>query len=434
MLSSVTSKISIVATSLSLGLIVLASAASADVGWVIQPSSVLGATARIHFSAFDTMIPGTPDPNSDTYVPPIDIKSVPATDPGTSGDPALGAKAVNSLIGRGTGTFKTVGNTFTSSLDFGKGPADPTFSDLTVIAANIGDFFPSQIIKPTPGSAQDPVFIGGQPVYDFGTAMPANNAAKLETVSPLTGYNALTSGGDFADASRDNGRMATYGLKALPVSDAPIPVTAGSFDLTKLAFYGTVGASLSLALAADPDAKEGLSPQSLVLTPEATGVQHVVVATEGSTGSITRGGGPGVNTGPDYILTAPLFATLVVSHNADGSEQLALDITVNLVSKANLVQGDTNFDGVVDIQDITQMANNWLQHNAQHLGNGDANGDGVVDIQDITMAANHWLQISPPLGGGGGGSITAVPEPGSLLLLGCGIASSLLIVRRRARR
>lgn len=86
---------------------------------------------------------------------------------------------------------------------------------------------------------------------------------------------------------------------------------------------------------------------------------------------------------------------------------------------------DVTGDGVVDIQDVTKMANNWLQPGPV----GDANGDGVVDIQDVTLAANHWLAGSP----GQGASIqTLVPEPAAWLLAIVGLA--LLPLVRRAKR
>ncbi len=70
------------------------------------------------------------------------------------------------------------------------------------------------------------------------------------------------------------------------------------------------------------------------------------------------------------------------------------------------VSGDLNFDGVVNIQDITPLADKWF-----HFWNEDAqppqwnedidphldrvtNGDGVLSIQDITpIAQNFFLQI-----------------------------------------
>lgn len=72
--------------------------------------------------------------------------------------------------------------------------------------------------------------------------------------------------------------------------------------------------------------------------------------------------------------------------------------------------GDVNFDGVVDIQDATIVANTWLSANLT----GDANHDGVVDIQDITLIANNWLHPAPPT--------SPVPEPSAVALvaLACG--------------
>jgi len=415
------SSLSIVATSLSLGLIVLTSAASADIGWIIQPQSVLGASATIHLPAYDINNPENPDPNSDGYVPPIEITSIPQTDPGTSGDPALGKAAVNSLMGTGTGYFTTLGNTPTTSIDFGPKTKPHASGDLTIKAVPIGNFYPN-----IAGEAQVPTFdANNQPVYDFGSPSSVINAATLWTQTPLSGYNALT-GNDFSQASRDNGRIAGFGLASVPYSDVgALPVTAGQFDASKLNFWGTVGISLSIAVAADPDALEGVSAASLVLDPGTVGINDVENTLTGAIGTITR-------SGPDYILTAPFNYNFVITENPDGSAQLTVPLTINLVAKANIVAGDVNFDGIVDIQDITLMANKWLSVDANNLGQGDANGDGIVDIQDITLAANKWLQTPPPLGGGG--SINSVPEPSSLLLIGFGAVSMLFVARRRARR
>jgi len=408
------SKLAIVATSFSLALSVLTSAAWADIGWIVQPQSVLGATAKITLPAFDIANPENPDPNSDTYVPPIVITSVPQTDPGTSGDPALGKAAINSLFGSGTGYFTTLGNTPTTSLNFGTKSRPHADGDLTIEAVPIGKFLPSSV----DGVAQPPTFdANGQPVFNFGAPTLSINAATLQTQSPLTGYNALT-GNDFSQSSRDNGRIAGTALKAVPYSAGAIPVAAGSFDATKLSFWGALGASISLAVAADPNSIEGVAPLALVATTTTFGPQAVANQLAGATGTITR-------SGPDYILTAPFTNTLILQE--DSPLQIPLDIT--LVAKANIVEGDANFDGVVNIQDITLIANKWLTKDLVHkLGQGDVNGDGTVDIQDVTMAANHWLQTPPALGGGG--SVTAVPEPGSLVLLGCGAVCAILVVRR----
>lgn len=115
------------------------------------------------------------------------------------------------------------------------------------------------------------------------------------------------------------------------------------------------------------------------------------------------------------------------------------------MAAANLVQGDANFDGIVNGQDIAAVASHWLQTNASKLGTGDVTGDGIVNGQDIAMIASHWLQTTPavssaflpgpngipdPNNPGGGGSGSAVPEPGTWLLFGMG-AVGIFAARRR---
>lgn len=85
------------------------------------------------------------------------------------------------------------------------------------------------------------------------------------------------------------------------------------------------------------------------------------------------------------------------------------------------IPGDLNFDGVVDIQDLTIVANTWLTKTDFR---GDASGDGRVDIQDLTLIANNWLHTD--------GSQTLVPEPASAVLAGIGLVA-LGVWRRRER-
>lgn len=157
-------------------------------------------------------------------------------------------------------------------------------------------------------------------------------------------------------------------------------------------------------------------------------VTGIIKNTSESPGVISRNGA-------DYVMTFTSVATKYL--DGDDAPSAILDIgtkqSIFVQAVANLVHGDVNFDGVVNIVDLALVADRWLQSDALSLNPGlipgDANGNGTVNIVDLTMIADNWQQTSPPLGGGG--SITAVPEPSTIFLLA--VASVGLIVVRRRR-
>lgn len=479
MLSSFIFKLKAIAASTILGFVLLASAASADVGWIIQPSTAVSMNAGMVLPEWDPNVDLNPDTNhaldpnnlptlnrttglyspevfnsnSATYVPPIVIKSVAQTDVGTSGNPGL-PNPVNSLSTGGTGYFTTVGNVFTQVVDFGGPPDD--ISGAHFVANNSGNWLPNQDTpwgngNPDPSNPGGPNLPTNTPNQTYGAATPANVAATLVRTSPLDGRDnasATYGGGDphgFAKAPTDVGRLALFGVQTTPVDgrqtiqdpnfpndptktitvNITMPVTNGAFDASTIGVFGQFGVSLnwvekSLDQALyNPDVLTGSLP--FTFTPDTIqGTLSQTLTGTAALGHITRNG-------PQYVMTIPYTTSTVIN-------QVTIGLQINTTAVANLQPGDTNFDGIVDIQDITQMANHWMQTNALHLGDGDANGDGIVDIQDVVVAANHWLRTSPALGGGGGGSIASVPEPSSLLLLVCGASIGLWIARRRSVR
>ena len=83
------------------------------------------------------------------------------------------------------------------------------------------------------------------------------------------------------------------------------------------------------------------------------------------------------------------------------------------------IPGDANRDRVVDDKDAAILAAHWQQPGG--WGDGDFNEDGVVNDKDASILAAHWHETSEG---------TAVPEPGTLVLL-AGALLSLLVWRRR---
>jgi T5SS/PEP-CTERM-associated repeat protein len=73
------------------------------------------------------------------------------------------------------------------------------------------------------------------------------------------------------------------------------------------------------------------------------------------------------------------------------------------------INGDANYDGVVDVGDLGILAANYGRTGERSWALGDFNMDGFVDVGDLgILAANYGSSASIP---------TAVPEPMTLTLL-----------------
>jgi len=139
--------------------------------------------------------------------------------------------------------------------------------------------------------------------------------------------------------------------------------------------------------------------------------------------------------------TIPSNKVLAVSDNAiahDTTFEGLTNIDTNSILVTVAFKGDANLDGVVDILDLTTVANHW-QQSVTDWSQGDFDHSNFVDIQDLTAVANNWQA-----GVGGGGSsfsdalaqfpafagTAPAPEPASLILIGLG---SAMLLRRRSK-
>jgi probable HAF family extracellular repeat protein len=101
-----------------------------------------------------------------------------------------------------------------------------------------------------------------------------------------------------------------------------------------------------------------------------------------------------------------------------------------ILSLPQALPGDALLDGKVDINDLTIVLAHYGQTGAS-WSTGDFNDDGKVDINDLTIVLAHYNQTA---GTALSGSLSAVPEPGSLLLLVLAGISLLAFARRAALR
>ena len=103
---------------------------------------------------------------------------------------------------------------------------------------------------------------------------------------------------------------------------------------------------------------------------------------------------------------------------APGSESVSIGFRV--ASSSEPVPGDTDNDGHVDETDAAALASNWCKPGG--WAQGDFNHDGIVNAADASIMAANW-------GTGTENETRNTPEPGSMVLLICGLVG--LMYRRR---
>jgi hypothetical protein len=104
------------------------------------------------------------------------------------------------------------------------------------------------------------------------------------------------------------------------------------------------------------------------------------------------------------------------------------------------IGGDANLDQRVNFADLLTLAKNYNK-SGTYWGRGDFNYDGTVNFGDLLTLAKNYNQAMPtdPIPGASAAfeadmaaAFAAVPEPGSLALLGIGAAAMFGRRRRRA--
>jgi hypothetical protein len=90
------------------------------------------------------------------------------------------------------------------------------------------------------------------------------------------------------------------------------------------------------------------------------------------------------------------------------------------------LQGDTNNDGFIGIDDLSNVLGNWNSNvPSGSVWQGDLTGDGFVGIADLNTVLGNWNAVSPPP------SVINVPEPAAVITM---LLTMTGIVSTRRRR
>ncbi len=102
---------------------------------------------------------------------------------------------------------------------------------------------------------------------------------------------------------------------------------------------------------------------------------------------------------------------------------LTADQIKEIVGIQDLMPGDANGDGYVDVTDLGILATNYGAGGGFGWEDADFTGDGLVDVNDLGILATNY----------GSGPASAVPEPGSIALLLGACLACLALPRRKIR-
>ena len=92
------------------------------------------------------------------------------------------------------------------------------------------------------------------------------------------------------------------------------------------------------------------------------------------------------------------------------------------------VPGDANYDGKVDINDLTVVLADFGRTSGMSWSTGDFTGDGKVDVNDLTIVLSHFGSTV-----GGAGPLAPVPEPSTIAIAAAALLGLLAFAWRRRR-
>jgi hypothetical protein len=109
-----------------------------------------------------------------------------------------------------------------------------------------------------------------------------------------------------------------------------------------------------------------------------------------ASGDVSVVGSSGINYGPVTISGSGTSYTITLAQPINAADRVTITVANDLIAsytrRLDVLPGDVNDDGVVNVQDIVVIRNEMLGLlGAVPTNLGDINGDGKVDINDYTL-------------------------------------------------
>jgi hypothetical protein len=94
----------------------------------------------------------------------------------------------------------------------------------------------------------------------------------------------------------------------------------------------------------------------------------------------------------DYSVPTPTIKlTGQIGFSSPTEPGQVQDIVSYLLIGSNREIGDITGDGIVDIQDLAILCNDWLAGNSLADIAPPPNGDGIVDFEDFAVMSKNWM-------------------------------------------
>ncbi len=238
--------------------------------------------------------------------------------------------------------------------------------------------------QPTSGEVYNSILFDSRndPDNDDNLSVSVSNLLDKEGNATTVGFSVSPVGGDQAPDYTD-----------------PLDVTSPEALLNDYLFIHSAGNSSDA-----PFTISGLGDAetiNITLAPTSYNLQEVVIE-----GSSLVG---------DTFYDVPVVDGVAsgVIGNGTGVVVVLKGMTISIPVLDELIPGDANEDGAVDVTDLGILATNYGAASGKTWGEGDFNDDGAVNVTDLGVLATYY---------GTGTAAAAVPEPSVLALLIAGLA------------